>query len=126
MREAISQQIWFETTRVAQDGSTMWQKNKNHTFLADRLSQEVQEFKDAVVNEESPRDQTMEAIDIMIFCTSLLAHLAVEQGISLKEIQRMIQEKLMTNEKKYSVENFAKSETVDDAIALSRELWKRD
>ena len=125
MREVLSEQIWFENTRIAKNGESLWTKNADVDFAVHRINLELAELQEAVRDNHPSQDQVMEAIDVLIFATSILSHMAVAHGYSIEQVQEMTRKKLEINQIKYHEDNFSKSETVDQAIALSRELWKK-
>lgn len=121
----IGEQIWFETTRLAKDGQSLWEYNHDLSFLVERIAIELLEAHQAIKDGQSPRDITMEFLDVDIFLDSAKAHLAAMFGYSIEDIERMKAEKMNRNYEKYTEQNFAQSETPREGIIYSREKWNK-
>lgn len=120
--EIASEQIYFENTRRAKDGHVLSEKNSPE-YLIERLRGEICELEQSL-SEGSPVETILlELADVFIFAGAIGAKVCLEHGERLSLINRVIEFKLAINQEKYSEENFITSETVDDAIAVSREKW---
>ena len=117
--EIISQQIYFENTRQGVD-KTWWQQNSDLQHTIRRTQEEFVELQEA----QNPRDQLEEAVDVMIMMGSYIAHICVANGISVSEADKLLEDKLMNNEKKYKSEHFA-GKTLTEGIVYSRQAWQK-
>jgi hypothetical protein len=85
----------------------------------DRIQMELDEAKEA----DTPEQRIWELIDVFIISAGGIAGLADKLGIPNEQIDRMIEQKLYVNNRKYPAERFQEMGT-DDAIAYSRLVWE--
>jgi len=66
------------------------------------------------------RELLIECVDILIFLSSMFVHL----DVSPDEVNSIATKKMMHNFLKYNHENF-EGRTIEEGIAISRELWNQ-
>lgn len=113
----LSDQLWFDTTRMGTDGS-LWEHENTPQQLADRLKLELDEY----VEEQDPNKRIVEAVDVLIFAAKMIIHDAVRQGQSFESIASMVGDKMARNLEKYHSDLFA-GKTVSEAIGYARSVW---
>lgn len=121
LAELASEQMAFLLSRTAKDGKTLWDiDTKDH--LCHRLREEIDEFEEEI-QDNDPEKQLSEVADLYIFVTSIAAKLALEHGMPLEAITEAVKAKLRRNEEKYSVENFARADSVMSGVIYSKDHW---
>lgn len=87
-----------------------------------RLAEELGE-----VWEEIDQEHWLEAItevaDVVIFAHSILGFLARKLDMAYEEVDRIIEDKMASNQKKYHISHF-EGRSTKEAMEYSRKVWK--
>lgn len=92
---------------------------KNGNDGIDRIQNELDEAREAV----DPEHRIWEIIDVLIISAGSIATLADKLSIPDEQVDKMIDQKLYINDRKYPVDRFQEMGT-EDAIAYSRMVWE--